>query len=474
MKYVLFFMIFSMKALCFSTYSSSVFTSKWSFITDEILSLKKVNPLYFRDRSVENQLDLDSWTNRLRDLELGAQVDITRKDYFKKKLVVGKIIASVGDIRVSREGGKVVGDVKFLYQGDVVETKISGSCWIVLLDGSIFRLSPESSVSISEIMFNSKKFHAFIRVNKGEVITLNRTNSDSFLDNGRFLDLSFLSIFEASLVEKVLSYFGETLYTNKKISFEKIVKLFRLYTNDTRFENWGLKASYSFYNENMFVTLRDSLSHFFVDDSSSYIKVIPIFDSPEAGLSFTEVNYSGETSELITNEWLKFNNGAPSKSNYMADKEYPIKMFMSNVVPFYLLRENFMNNYSYYVNNVNSFPTIKNFSNFKGKNLDDRKKFISSYFKKAETTFRGVKRSYVSPKSKILSSAEYRDKFHKTGLRLVTLRGLNILNPDEIFNKNRLLYSGLMEYREEAQQTIKKLLKKAVLSGKNTEYLSRQ
>ena len=95
MKYLLILLIFSSKAICFSTYSSSLFTSKWSFITEQILSLKKANPLYFRSRSVESQLDLSKWTNRLRGLELGSQADISRRDYFEKKLIVGKIIASI-------------------------------------------------------------------------------------------------------------------------------------------------------------------------------------------------------------------------------------------------------------------------------------------------------------------------------------------------------------------------------------------
>ena len=169
-----------MECIFFSPHSKSFFTSKWSFVTDEILSLKKNNPLYFRDKSTQEQLDLDTWSQRRSDLDAGAQVDISRKDYFKKKLIVGKVIASVGDMRVNRDKGTVSGDVKLLYQGDVVETKSSGSCWVVFLDGTMLRLSPKTSISISEVLFNSKSYHAFLRVNKVEVLGMNRAESDAF------------------------------------------------------------------------------------------------------------------------------------------------------------------------------------------------------------------------------------------------------------------------------------------------------
>ena len=71
----------------------------------------------------------------------------------------------------------------------------------------------------------------------------------------------------------------------------------------------------------------------------------------------------------------------------MQDKEYPIKMFTSNITPFYLLRENFMNNYSYFISNVNSFPTVKNFSNFKGMNLMKEKISFQSFLKKQRQHF---------------------------------------------------------------------------------------
>ena len=62
----------------------------------------------------------------------------------------------------------------------------------------------------------------------------------------------------------------------------------------------------------MFVTLSESLSHFYVNDSASYLKVILSKDSP-LKVVFTPVNYSGEESELKDFEWHKFTNGEPSQ-----------------------------------------------------------------------------------------------------------------------------------------------------------------
>ena len=99
---------------------------------------------------------------------------------------------------------------------------------------------------------------------------------------------------------------------------------------------------------------------------------------------------------------------------------------------------------------------------------------MTEFFKKGETTFRKVKRTYVNNLQKELSSVEFRKKFHRTGLRLVTLRGLNVLDPNQTFHENRLLYSGLMEYKEKSEKIIKRLLKEAIINESNSEYLSRQ
>ena len=275
-------------------------------------------------------------------------------------------------------------------------------------------------------------------------------------------------------MESVLSYFGETLFSNKKIEFEKIIKLFRIYTNDFRFENWALGSNYSFYNENMFVTMSKSLSHFFVNDKSSFVKISRINNIDFPNASSTVVDYAGQTSSLEFERWYEFSNGKPNPSDYMQDKEYPIKMLANNLTPFYLLRERFMSNYSYSISNVDSFPTIRNFSNFMGDEFSKRVDFVAEFLKKAETTFRKVKKTYKKDDLENISSTEFRRRYHRTSLRLVTLRGLNILNPNQTFRDNRLLYSGLMEYKERSQKIIKKLLKEVMLNEENSEYLSRQ
>ena len=473
MKLYLLLLFIPIKILAFQPISKEFYTSKWSYVTDEVLSLRKSNPLYFRNQSIEEQISLSHWQRRLDDLDRGAHQDISRRDYFKKKLVVGKIIASIGDLRVNREGGKVKGDVKFIYQGDIIETKLTGSCWVTFLDGTMLRLSPDSSISISEIIFNSNSFEAFIRVNKGEVFGINRFKDDSFLSKGRFLDLSFLSIFKPDLVERVLAYFSETIYTENKMAFSKILKLMGLYTNDFRFENWKLDSSFSFYNENMFVTISSSKAHFFVGDSASYLKVTQSIENAPAP-KYTPVKYDGEQENLKPDKWYRFLAGEPSESDYMIDKEYPMKMLVSNITPFYLLRESFMNKYSYYISNLKSFPTIQNFSNFRGDQYKKRRLFVSDFLKKSETTFRGVKVSYLGKKRSDFSSSRFRNKYHKTDLRLMTLRRLNVLDPGKSFGKNRLLYSGLLEYTEQAKNIINKLLTEALYSEANTEYLSRQ
>lgn len=473
MRFILVLVFLSFKVQSFAPTSKELYSSKWSYVTEDVLSLKKRNPLYFRDKNIKDQLSFETWNKRLDDIEMGALNEISRKDYFNKKLIVGEIIASIGDVRLNREGGRIDGNAKFIYEGDIIETRISGSCWIALLDGTLFRLSPETSISISEVIFNASFFQSFVRVNKGEIFAINRSRVGENKNNGRFLDLIFLSVLEPELIEQALRYFDETLFSTKKIKFRDLLNYLKIYTNDFKFEDWKLKAGHIFYNENMLVNIESGSTHIFVDEFDSYIKVSGSGDKATKP-KYTTVAYDGVSSDLDFGKWYRFKSGTPEENDYMNDKEFSIKMVTSNLSPFYFLRERFMNKYSYYINNSEIFPTIKNFSNYKGEKFQKRVDFVLDYFKKSETTFRKVKGSYVRNNAKKLKIMEYQKRYHRTNLRLITLRGLEVLSPDKIFQKNNLLYSGLMEYRERASNVINSLLKEAIYNEEKTEYLSRQ
>ena len=86
MKFYLLLFFIPIKILAFQPVSREFYTAKWSYVTDEVLSLRKSNPLYFRDKSIEEQISLRHWLRRLDDLDRGAHQDISRRDYFKKKL----------------------------------------------------------------------------------------------------------------------------------------------------------------------------------------------------------------------------------------------------------------------------------------------------------------------------------------------------------------------------------------------------
>ena len=99
-----------------------------------------------------------------------------------------------------------------MYEGDILETKATGACWVVLLDGALLRISPRSSISLSEVMFNESSFNAFIRLNRGEVYFLSRSKNDVGKTGGDFFDFSFMGAISTALMEDVVGYFGETLF----------------------------------------------------------------------------------------------------------------------------------------------------------------------------------------------------------------------------------------------------------------------
>lgn len=114
-------------------------------------------------------LDIDRWLadRAIKDSTPDWKIRIRQNVH---KELVGKILKCVGTCHGYR-GTKAV-KIRHLSQvreGDEIQTSADSYLWVFLMDGTMVRLSPQSSVSFNEINFSKKSIFFGLRLNQGHV-----------------------------------------------------------------------------------------------------------------------------------------------------------------------------------------------------------------------------------------------------------------------------------------------------------------
>lgn len=126
---------------------------------EEWLSIDK----WLTERTIKD--DIPEWKIRLR--EAGH------------KELVGKILKCTGSCHVFRGTEKAsVQHLSRIHEGDELETGKDTVVWVYLMDGSLMRVSPETSVSFHEINFSEKEIFILTRLNQGHVFWHPRTKTE--------------------------------------------------------------------------------------------------------------------------------------------------------------------------------------------------------------------------------------------------------------------------------------------------------
>jgi hypothetical protein len=130
------------------------------------------------------------------------------------KELVGHFFQCVGTCHVDR--GESFFNPLFrsrIYEGDEVQTFKDSYAWIFLLDGTIVRLAPESSISLNEINIGIKENFIHARINAGDVLWLSRTEDLFEENNSPETDALFfpLSLYEAEPEREVKKYEEDNL-----------------------------------------------------------------------------------------------------------------------------------------------------------------------------------------------------------------------------------------------------------------------
>lgn len=130
----------------------------------------------------EDFLSIQTWLaeRKIKDETPDWKIRLRAADH---KELVGKVLQCRGTCEVYRGTNKAkVQHLSRIEEGDEFRTGSDSVAWIYLMDGSLLRISPESSVSLNEINLMKDDFFILARLNQGHVYFHPRSSKELALD----------------------------------------------------------------------------------------------------------------------------------------------------------------------------------------------------------------------------------------------------------------------------------------------------
>ncbi len=132
----------------------------------------------------------------------------------RNKEVAGRFFQCVGTCHVERGAGFFNPNYRStIYENDEIQTIGESYAWIFLLDGTMVRLSPESSITINEINIGIEENFLNARINMGNVLWMSRLENNIEENNYRETEALFfpLNVFEANPIISPVVYNRDNL-----------------------------------------------------------------------------------------------------------------------------------------------------------------------------------------------------------------------------------------------------------------------
>ena len=229
------------------------------FIALTILSVLCLNPSLgigqeqsstkWGEIKLNNFLSFRDWKDQSdeRDLAPGWETIIKERNH---REIVGRFFQCVGICRIDRGVSFFNPNFKTaIYEGDEVKTVGESYAWIFLFDGTMVRLSPESSINFNELNIGIKENFLNARVNAGNILWLSRNELLLEEINARETDVLFnpLILREAIPVPDKKKYDEDDLVemlTERQTILNQYKNLNNLIENNNKFTRG--KPTYAF------------------------------------------------------------------------------------------------------------------------------------------------------------------------------------------------------------------------------------
>lgn len=407
--------------------------------------------------NIKNFLSFQDWKNESAEKDETPDWKTIVRERSNRE-VVGRFFQCVGKCRVDR--GENFFKPNFstaIYEGDEVRTIGESFAWIFLLDGTMVRLSPESSINFNELNIGIKENFLHARVNAGDIVWLSRSESlFEEVETVRETDVLFkpLALFEAQPIVETKKYdesnLLELVLGNKTLlnQYKNLNKLIE--ENNKRTKG---KPTYAFivmpnvtlmgYNPSLEIVSILGGKTFFKKRSPLFLGLKE--GSHEEDISIQLRGFeNNELTNLESDKWFMVEEKGRVLTQAQ-DNLYWLTMgeFITKRIPSLLVaREFLLTKYSDFAFEQNHDPKVlaKNFGyriwgplksedNAKKNDLTLRLEFLKEYFRRIETTNLLVSshfRERLDERGEKLKSMEYGDYFF--------IKALNKYYSDDDFN----------------------------------------
>lgn len=164
--------------------------------------------------STESFLNFKDWKEEsdIRDQVPDWEKIVRERNH---KEIVGRIYQCVGICRVDRGESFFNGSYRTgLYEGDEIQTVGDSYAWIFLFDGTMVRVSPQSSITFNEFNVGVKENFINARVNAGNIVWLSRHENTFQEIDVRETDVTFFpySEYESLPITEKKDYIEDDLF----------------------------------------------------------------------------------------------------------------------------------------------------------------------------------------------------------------------------------------------------------------------
>ena len=379
---------------------------------EERLVFKDQKNSYFKWESIDekNFLDIDKWKQHiaLADKEPQWRRNLAERNL---KELMGRVIDCVGDCRLF----KSLGFNKLRYrsaisEGDEIITYDDSYLWIFLLDGTLVRVSPNSSISFKEINIGTDANFLHARVNYGNILWQNRLPYEYEINDSKETDSLFLplTMYEANPKFEKLSYDESDLFgflTENNLANEKYTKLNKLISGNNKrivkkpTYNYIVFPNGNLYGKNIsteVISLNTSYTYLKkrLPQMQGMIKKEVDFVELDTFLTFSFRGFQNyDKFSVDEGQWYKVDQKGRSISPFIPPKVFGISEFVTSNIPSILIaREIFFDKYSEFVHREESKDTLaikhgyRLWTSIEDGELGKRVDFLNEYTRRIETS----------------------------------------------------------------------------------------
>tara|TARA_R110000868_G_scaffold117600_7_gene312282 strand:+ start:12722 stop:14137 length:1416 start_codon:yes stop_codon:yes gene_type:complete len=351
-------------------------------------------------------LDFDEWKDdiALKDAEPSWRRNLRERGLSE---MIGRALECVGECKLFRgDGASSLRLRSQVMEGDEIVTSKDSYAWLFLMDGTMLRISPNTSISFKEINISKDVVFHHARLNYGHALWLARQNEQYPVNSLKETDALFLplNLFEANIFPEAKPINETGFYVDQKTEPASKLQYERLNQLIVENNEWaGSKKSILFLvmQNGTVIAENPMLEAVALPGNESYVKNRL---SSEVGLSNERTTtataymrgYSNDSSQsLTTGQWYRYDDRGRNLEQLSDSSKFSMVEYLTQRIPtINVARELFLKELSKFVfdQKISRLKLAARWGyrlwdgNLENGEIKRRAEFMVEYSRRSETT----------------------------------------------------------------------------------------